>query len=122
MQLNYTMNLMKIFIIITITNAIVTSRNFILNQSRIDKSVILSEIITNYLTKYFSGDDIFVSIIYPSFKEQRSHFRHDLFDNLFNTSASTKFAHSLSDELDSSIRDHRQAFNLILIDEHEALQ
>lgn len=116
-----TMNL-KNSILIIICIAMVSSRNFIQNQTEIEKSVVLSEIIFNYLTKYVSDDRFFVSIVCPSFKEQQLHFLHDFFVNLFNASTLSDFAHSVSDELYSTIRGRRRAFNLIMIDEYETLQ
>lgn len=95
--------------------------SFDIEPSKSDESVILSGIITNFLIKYFSDEQIFISIIIePSQKEQN--FQQDLFVNLFDDAALAEFAFSITYALDDMIRSHRNAFNLILIDNTKLLE
>lgn len=94
---------------------------FEIEQSQSDESVVLGEIITNYLIKYLSEDQIFVSIILPPSEKDPRNFEDDLFANLFDDPTLTQFAHNTLDELDYTIRGHRNAFNIILIDDSKSL-
>lgn len=95
--------------------------HFRIEQSDTEESVVLGEIITNYLIKYFSEDQIFVSIILLPSKKDRNNFEEDFFANLFDNPALTEFAHSTLNKLDNTIRGHRNAFNIIIVDGSESL-
>lgn len=116
------MNIFYLLIVIfPLTSSIkFSSYNFVINQSISDESVILGEIITNYLVKYFSDDRVFVSIIFAPLKTQRNHFKEDFLLNLFDDPALNKFDHDILDRLDTSIH-YRHAFNIILIDDSKSL-
>lgn len=94
---------------------------FHIELSKSNKKVILSEILTNFLIKYFSDKDIFVTIILEPLHEEQQCFQQDLFVDLFDNPALTEFAYSILDQLDSAIRDHRNAFNLIIIENNNGL-
>lgn len=102
--------------------AFVTSsqHKFAIDQTT-KESVILGEILSNYFIKYLSDDKIFVSIILPPSKKTKTHFLGDFFEELFDNPALSKFAYNTLDKLDDSIRDRRQAFNLILTDDWDSL-
>lgn len=101
--------------------AMALSRNFRIEQSDTEESVVLGEIITNYLIKYFSEDQIFVSIILTRSEKDQNNFEDDFFANLFDVPAMTEFAHNTLDKLDNTIRDHRNAFNIIIVDGSKSL-
>lgn len=93
---------------------------FAIDQLDTEKSLILSEIITNYLIKYFGDDKVSISIIFPaSQKFEEKYFWDDFFRNLFDDSAFKHFDHNTLHKLDESNRDNRESFHIILIDEHE---
>lgn len=109
-----------IFIFPWISSVSFSDYNFVIYQSISDESVILGEIITNYLVKYFSDDRVFVSIIFAPLKKQRNHFKEDFLLNLFDDPALTKFDHNILDRLDTSTH-YRHSFNIILIDDSKSL-
>lgn len=117
------MNFFRILFICTISIGVAlrSHDNFKIEQSDTDESVILGEIITNYLIKYFSDEQIFVSIVLAPSKTDQSDFQEDLFVNLFDNPQLTEFAASTSDGLDCEVRDRRNAFNLILVDDSKSL-
>ncbi|XP_055298675.1 uncharacterized protein LOC129566616, partial [Sitodiplosis mosellana] len=81
-----------------------------------DESVILGEIISNYLIKYLSEDQIFVSIIFTPSERDQTNFENDFFVNLFDDPALTEFDHNVFNKLNDIIGDNRNAFNIILVD------
>lgn len=93
------------------------SDNFEVKQSDMDESVILGEIITNFLIKYFSDEKIFISIVLAPSNMNQYNFQGDLFVELFDDPTLTEFAASILDRLDNEVRDHRNAFNLIFVDD-----
>lgn len=106
--------------------AIASLDNFEIEQPESDGSVVLGAILTNYLIKYLSEDEIFVSIIFSTdfhtaLDQDQPNFEHDFFVNLFDDPALTEFAHNTLNELDNTIRDHRSSFNIILIDSSKSL-
>lgn len=76
------MNLPVIFIIIFLCAGSVScfQIDFDLTKPSSDKNIILRDIITNYLKKYFNDAEIFVSIILPS-SEKAEHDFLDVFSN-----------------------------------------
>lgn len=92
-----------------------------IDQLKPDESVTLGEILTNFFIKYFSDEEIFMSIILPPSQKVDNHFLSDSFVELFDDPLLTKFAYNTLDKLDNSIRDHRRAFNLILTDDWNSL-
>lgn len=117
------MNIFRIFLLcsISIGFALNSPENFEIEQSDTDESVILGEVITNYLIKYFSGVQMFVTIILGPSKIDQSNFQEDLFVNLFDDPQLAEFTSSTLDKLDNEVRDHRNAFNLILVDDSISL-
>lgn len=94
-----------------------------IDQSKTEKSMILSDIVTNYLIKYFDNEKTFVSIIYPaSHKIEQKYFWHDFFHYLFDDPTFTRFDHNALHKLDDSIFNKRESFNIILIDENVYLE
>lgn len=90
-----------------------------LNQPVNDESVVLNQIITNFFTKYFSDDQIFVSIIIvPSKRDQN----RDFFYSLFNNQASAEFSYNILDKLHHTTHDNWNSLNLFVIDDSKQLQ
>lgn len=91
-----------------------------LNQPVDDESVVLKQIITNFFTKYFSDDQIFVSlIILPSKRDQNRDFFYSLFNN---NQASAEFSYNILDKLHHTTQDNRNSLNLFVIDDSKQLQ
>lgn len=95
---------------------------FVIEQSSTDDSFILSEIITNFLLKYFSNEKIFISIVASPSQDSHDLFQSDFFENLFDDPALEEFPYNILQQLDDSVYDYRNAFNIILIDSHETLK
>lgn len=94
---------------------------FSIKRSKANNAIILSEIITNYIVKYFSKEKFFVSMVLKSSKNDRTHFEEEFFDHLFNDLDQAEFAHNVIDKLDNVTYDNRNAFNLILVDDSSIL-
>lgn len=118
------MNFLRILIICTISIGFTLSscNDFEIEQSNTDESVILGEIITNYLIKYFSDEQIYVSIVLAPSNFDQFNFQEDLFVNLFDNPKLTEFASNTLDRLDNTVQDHRNTFNMILVDDSESLR
>lgn len=86
------------------------------------ESGIFAKIISNFLKKYFSDGQIFVSIVFPSLEKEKHHFLQDLFANLFNDPTMEMFACNFLNKLDNSTHENRRTFNLILVDDSESLK
>lgn len=115
-----------LFCLVCVGLAIGSLDDFEIEQPESDGSVVLSAIITNYLIKYLSEDQIFISIIFSTdfntaFEQDQPNFEHDFFVNLFDDQTLTEFAHNTLNNLDNTIRDHRNSFNIILIDSSKTL-
>lgn len=110
-----------LFFIFCASFALNSYNNFDIEQSKSDESVILGEILTNFFIKYISDEQIFIAIILEPLQKEQN-FQQDLFVNLFDNAALTKFAFSISYALDEVIRGHRNAFNLILIENTKVLE
>lgn len=94
---------------------------FSVERSKANNAVILSEIITNYIVKYFSKEKFFVSMVLKSSKNDQFRFEEEFFDHLFNDLYQAEFAHTVIDRLDNVTYDNRNAFNLILVDDSSIL-
>lgn len=92
--------------------------NFTLNPLGNDESIVLREIISKYIEKYFSDNHLVSLIIFPS----KTDLNLNIFKNLFNIEASIEFNHSIPDKLDSTMRDNRNPLNLIVVDHCKQLK
>lgn len=92
-----------------------------IERSKTNNTIILGEIIINYINKYFSEDKMFVSMISKSSKNDQTHFEAEFSDDLFSVLDQAKFAHNILDQLDNATYDNRNAFNLILVDDSSIL-
>lgn len=92
------------------------------NQPMNDESVFLRKIIINYLEKYFSDGQIYISVIVSPNKNQQNHFRHNFLDDFVDDLVLTGFTYNILDKLDHSIRDNWNSFNLIVVDDSTALE
>lgn len=114
--------LLTLLFIIYVSLVLSSHNNFKIEQSVSDESVILGGIITNYLIKYFSDEQIFISFILESSQSnQMNDFEEDFFENLFDDPVLTGFAYNILEKLDNEIHGHRSAFHLILIDNSKSL-
>lgn len=115
---------MKLYAIVTLTVILIymTSaykQNSIASQQT-DGIDNLCDIIRNFFVQYFSDVQMFISIIFPP-TEKIEHFMDELFVNLFADPSLNEFSHSTLHRLDNTIRENRYAFNLIIIDNCQAL-
>lgn len=95
-------------------------KNVDTDHFELGKSIILGKIISNFLIRYFGEDQIFISIVLASSSKHRRYFHGDLFVNLFGNPVLRKFASNTMYKLDDAIPDHRNAFNLLLVDDSES--
>lgn len=95
--------------------------NFEPTQSVADESVIVGKIITNYLLKYFSHEQICVSVIHPT-SNKRNYFQNDIFDLLFDDSSSTERTYNILNHTGNINCNHRSTFNLIFVDDVKTMQ
>lgn len=118
-----TMNLIQILTILSIGAVTSLHEDYVTNIAITNENVILAKIITNYLTKYFRDDPIFVSIVLEPSNEARKYSIGDLFISLFACSTTfTEFTYNILSELSNISRGRKHAFNLILIDESKSLK
>lgn len=105
------------------SGAVIWGNNFEIKQPTTDESVILGEIITQFLIKYFSEGTTFVSIVLGPSKKCRCqcYFQEDFFNELFDHPLLTEFSHNVLDKIDKSALDKRNAFNLVLVEDCESL-
>lgn len=117
------MNLHAIFIIIFLCAASVScsQSDLAVIKPSSNNSVILSEIIANYLKKYFRDAEIFVSIILST-SEKNQHFLDDFFIHFFNDPRMKMFSFNILDKLDRIIHENRHAFNIIFANDADSLQ
>lgn len=92
-----------------------------IQQNEMSEQLILAEIITNYLIKYFSDEQTFVSMILAPSEKDQQYFYEDFFKDLFDHPTLTEFPHNIQYHLDNAVRDHRSAFNIIFIDSSESI-
>lgn len=86
-----------------------------------NNTMILSEIVTNYIAKYFSGENFIVSMISKSSNKSDVHFGAEFFDVLFNFLDQAEIAHNIIGGMDNVTYENKLAFNLILVDDSKIL-
>lgn len=96
--------------------------NFDIKPSRDDESVVLRKILINYIVKYFSEDQIYISIVVGTSTKERIYFHDDFFYNLFHDPKMENFTYNVLDGLDDTVRDKRSAFCLILTADTKSLE
>lgn len=113
---------MKFYIILFFASgfALDLYKNVDMDHLELGKSVILGKIISNFLIRYFDDDQIFISIVLASSSKHRRYFHGDLFIKLFDDPVLKKFASNTMYKLDDAIHEHRNAFNLLLVDDSES--
>lgn len=95
-------------------------KDLVVNQSNADVSVVLCKIITNFLVKYISDKQIFVSIIIPSSKNQHNHLKENVCSNLFFNAGFPTFDYNIVGRLVDYLYT-RHSFNLILTDDYASI-
>lgn len=96
--------------------------NFVFQESPSENSAVLSEILANYIVKYFGDEEIFLSIILGSSNNERNHFHTDLFYHLFDNPNLKEFPYNVLYSLGNVAGGKRSAFGLILIKDTDSLQ
>lgn len=90
-------------------------------QKNIDQSAILSELIANYLIKYFDDEENFISIIIASSEVDQRYFQHNSLDLLFSQPKIREFSHNILSTIEISNRTERNIFNLIFVEGSKCL-
>lgn len=92
-------------------------RSFSIERPKANNTIILSEIIINYINIYFDEDEKFVSIIFKLLKDDgQSQYEAELLHNLSSVLHEVKCPHIILGDLSNATYDNRNAFNLILVD------
>lgn len=86
-----------------------------------DKTIILTEIIGNYLYKYFNNEHEFFSITSSSSNSDQKYFQEDLIQQLIMSSKSGNFTYNFLNELDPAQHENKNTFNLIFVEDRNAL-
>lgn len=87
-----------------------------MEKSDIDnKTVILNEIISNYLLKYFNNEKVFVSIVLSSSNNHQKYLQADLIGKLMMISKVGNFSFNVLNAVDQSRQGNIKVFNLIIV-------
>lgn len=119
--------MMSIFQIILIllaqykSDASIWKHKLEIEQSTTDESVVLGEIVTKFLIKYFSEETIFISVVLGPPKRCGFHFQDDFFNELFDNPTLAAFPHDVLDGIDQTALDKRNAFNLLVVEDSKSL-
>lgn len=104
------------FLFVCIGCALALPRNFEFQPIESSDTVVLGQIIANYIRRYFSNESIFISLVHASSNKNRLRFHEELVTNLFFNPNITHFSYYIGIELISHRIVRRRAFNIILID------
>lgn len=122
---HYSMNLLQLIVLVALLQQSRSEpqwlNSFPTEQSKANNTIILGEIITNYINNYFSEDEMFVSMISKTSRNNQSHVDEEFFNELFSVLDQAEFAHNLLDQLNNVTFDNRNAFNLIVVDDSSVL-
>lgn len=95
--------------------------DFIANHSiSIERDFVLSKIISNFLNNFFRNQDIYLSIIIPSVKQ--NYLQMDFLTNFLSTQELSTHGFSIQNKICNLIYKRGRAFNLILINDCESLR
>lgn len=92
-----------------------------LNSLVKDRTTILTEIIGNYLYKYFNNEHEFFSITSLSSSCDQKYFQQDLIQQLIISPKSGNFTYNFLNEIDSAQHENKNTFNLIFVDDRNSL-
>lgn len=81
-----------------------------------DETVILGEIISNYLFQYFNEEKVFVAIVTVSLNDHQKYLQSDLIRNLMSSPKIINFSFNVQNKVDQSRQGNKQVFNLIIAD------
>lgn len=102
--------------------ALALPRNFESQLKESNDTVVLSQIISNYIRRYLSNESIFISLIHASSDRNLLDFHEHLTTNLFHNPNLTHFSYYIGIDLISRRILRRRAFNVILIDDTNLLK
>lgn len=113
---------MKFIIIILCINFWPVVCTFLWQENSKDNDkIILTEIISNYLYKYFNNK-VFLSIVSSSVSHNQAQFHEDLSSILLVHSRLSVFSYTILGQIDRIQRENVTAFNVILIDMSASLK
>ena len=102
--------------------AVALFTNFDIQTNESTDTIVLSQIISNYIRQYLSEKTIFISLVHVASKKNLLHFHEELITNLFYSSNLTDFSYNSGSTLIARHRLRRQAFNIVFIDDTNALR
>lgn len=82
---------------------------------------VINEIVGNYLNKYISRKTSILSIAIASSSVQQNHFHEDLITKFVTSPKISNFSYNILIKVDQTRQENNQAFNLIFIDDSNAL-
>lgn len=106
---------MKFFVfLITISFYIKCNADSNFNALKNDEIIIPIEIISNYLYKCLSRENVFLSIVCPN--SSYTHFQNDLIRHLISNPELSNFSYNILNEVDQTRQGNINAFNVIIVD------
>lgn len=94
-----------------------------MEESKVDnKTIILNEIIGNYLLKYFNNEKVFVSIVLSSSNNYQKYLQADLIRKLMMNSKISNFSFNVLNTVDQSRQGNIKVFNLIIAESNISLR
>lgn len=103
------------FLLLSVNFSVALKNNFEIKHSISNDSVILGEIIANFLINYFSNDQIFVSILLPLTEGHQQYFQEDLFDHLFYHPELTECSFCILNKMHNTTGGYENTLNIILV-------
>lgn len=81
-----------------------------------DEVIVLTEIVSNYLYKYFYQQQVYFMIAKRSSNVEQQFFQEDLITKLVTGTKFGYFSYNFLEKVDQENRGNRNAFNILLID------
>ena len=108
------------FLLVMTGCAIAFPTNIEIQPNESEETIILSQIISNYIRRYLSHETNFISLVHTS-KGNLLRFHEELTTNLFHDTNLTDFSYNNINVLDAR-HHHLNAFNIILINDTHSLR
>lgn len=110
---------MKVFLII-FTTCLCIKHCVLLNKNEnlveMPDTTIPTEIISNYLSKYFSQEKVFLSLCFSSSNSDQKYFQEKLITSLITRPKINEFSYNILGHVHQFRRRNRNVFNVIFVD------